>query len=85
MEWISVKDRLPKEEGYYLVCDTSSDYIMPSPYMAEYKFHWIKPMWGKVTVNKSDGFYVYSHDYRDYEEDNATHWMPLPELPKNKD
>ena len=66
MEWISVKDRLPKNDNYVLVCyhfenEPSKSYIGLSNY---YVFS-NKPRWrheNKGTV--------------------VTHWAKLPKLPK---
>lgn len=60
-KWISVKDRLPEDGGYYLVtCEGIERYVKTA--------FWVitKQIWklGYVTLP------------------NVTHWMPLPELPK---
>lgn len=60
MKWISVKDRLPKEDGWYLVY---TRYIIVPPRVVQYK---------KDAEYPFIGFY----------QNDITHWMPLPEPPK---
>lgn len=68
--WISVEERLPEENGYYLV-KVCSPHIPVRAY--EYK---PDREWGGFdTLWKGyDGSYVFDHF--------VTHWMPLPEPPK---
>ena len=75
MEWISVKDRLPVEDGKYLTywIDNGATYgmdvqrfsknprIVKGMYGNSY-LHWSKQTWDDYCV---------------------THWMPLPEPPKD--
>lgn len=64
MEWISIKDRLPEDNGrlqMFLVCRnqpsaTSGNVLIETEYFTK----------------RFNG------------ADNITHWMPLPEKPKNK-
>ena len=77
-KWISVEDRLP-ENGRYLVfqksfisgghCDFATFTQCYSGLLGD-------PMNGKQLWYKYDG------EYGDYEVTNVTHWMPLPEPPK---
>ena len=69
--WISVKDRWPKKEGYYIVAEKNGE--------------------GKVYVNRRGLLYwangpswCMSWKERDIEKIKVTHWMPLPELPKEE-
>lgn len=73
MEWISVKDRLPKIEEEVLVSyliDTPDDTILRSQ-----KVDWIHCI-------------RQYHDYQEIdwasgtEDIDVTHWMPLPKPPK---
>jgi hypothetical protein len=68
MEWISVKDRLPEHLEKILIVYEGSDNVL----MANYKN-------GLVGM----GFYVYYADGRMLIHTPVTHWMPLPEPPKN--
>ena len=67
MEWISVKDRMPKIGERVLVYDT---------------------FWRDVYIlclmqNVNDGnIRWYNRDTGWYVGDDVTHWMPLPEPPK---
>lgn len=72
MEWISVKDRLPKKNGRYL-CYTEFPNISS---VGVYYY-------GRLE-NEDDrkGFYFFDSEYGDVEASNVTHWMELPEPPK---
>lgn len=90
IEWISVKDRLPSQDGYYLVA---------------YKLQTVPPIWQfdvypfALDLYKTDkfdfprkkykgksGFYFCDPEYGYCEDSRVTHWMPLPTPPKeNKD
>ena len=85
-EWVSVKDRLPKEEDDVLVL------IREIEHYGRHKekrnvYHWIFTGWF------IDGVWAttYCHGYKKIETENeeypncehtVTHWMPLPEPPK---
>ena len=62
-KWISVEDRLPEKQGYYLVY-TEEDGV----FSAEYNPKRERCPW----TDESEG-------YCDFP---VTHWMPLPEPPK---
>jgi hypothetical protein len=81
-QWISVTERLPDEEGQYLV-------YMKSPYSGwqdvlrfakdgrkvdKYDFH---NQWKNV-------WYYYDSEYGYLTVDSVTHWMPLPQPPKGE-
>ena len=83
VKWISIKDRLPEKDGNYLcylecgaVCEAAFDSTIASK-GEEFPFgEWVG---------------VYNSDTRDFtdryweEYDAITHWMPLPEPPKDSD
>lgn len=64
-EWISVEERLPEENGRYLVCVDVSHLAFTGLTMTVV-----------MEYGKSHGFYLYSED------EQVTHWMPLPQPPK---
>lgn len=70
-DWISVEERLPETEGWYLVY-TAPDKKHRSVNKAEFfkGFEWnnFEPYWHGAGGNLS----------------NVTHWMPLPEPPKGE-
>jgi hypothetical protein len=69
--WISVKDRLPEEEGWYLVYTTpNSEYksINKAMFCKGYALGNFEPYW-----HGAGGHWA-----------NVTHWMPLPEPPKGE-
>lgn len=70
MEWISVEDRLPDEYGWFLVRD---DYLAGRE---------------KITMGFFEGKFNKTWTPLDQREkiDSMviTHWMPLPEPPKEK-
>lgn len=88
-EWISVKDKLPKEEDDVLVL------IREIEHYGRHKekrnvYHWIYTGWFV------DGVWAttYCHGYRKIETENeeypncehtVTHWMPLPELRRREE
>lgn len=61
MQWISVKDRLPEDDGKYLCCTRSGAIVVV-------KYHHFRD----------------TGRWRTYESvaQSITHWMPLPEPPK---
>lgn len=70
-QWISVKDRMPEQAGCYLV-------------YRQHFYGWGIP--GQITVCYWDGIDWFD-DYVDAEgyelpEDSVSHWMPLPDPPK---
>lgn len=80
-EWISVKDRLP-DEGKYLVCkDVHGNKIID---ICAYTNN-------LEAIDKYDfqgqnrgGWYGYDSECGYFERRNVTHWMPLPEPPKEE-
>lgn len=71
MEWISVKDELPKEDGDYLVATRILGQLNPS---------YIEVAWYDRTSKVKWSYF--DPDYGDIDmSDVVTHWMPLPLLP----
>lgn len=70
MEWISVKDRLP-EEGELVLTIT-----IARPDFPEYRLDYT------IIVTHSDNPYFWACRLTD-ECNTVTHWMPLPEPPKD--
>lgn len=76
-EWISVKDRLPEIADSYIV-------------VVKYKYDWEKDYTydTDVATYSFDGGYIDDcwNTYNDWDEGqqyiHVTHWMPLPEPPK---
>lgn len=77
-EWISVKESLPDENGRYLVVDeiTAPKNLggnhQQIRIMRFYKDEWYTPVRAPEWINAAI-------------KDNITHWMPLPEPPKEED
>ncbi len=70
--WISVEERLPEENGFYLV-KVESPHIPVRAYEYKPDMGWD----GNDRLWKGyDGSYVFDHF--------VTHWMPLPEPPKEE-
>lgn len=79
LKWIPVSERLPEKDGRYLV----------------FKRHW-NNTWFDVLgfakngervskydlENAKDVWYGYDSEYGYFSVDSVTHWMPLPEVPK---
>ena len=72
-EWISVKERPPEKEGWYQVY-TTPDKGHRSINKAQYRK---QPSW---SVNAGEGYWCGSGGIWT----NVTHWMPLPEPPKEE-
>lgn len=79
-EWIPVSERLPDTDGSYLVhkkllgstwCDVLS-FAKDGRKVDEYDFH---TKWKNV-------WYSYDSEWGHITTDSVTHWMPLPEPPK---
>lgn len=75
--WISVKDRLPEKRGFYLVyCYMHSNKVVGfAPVLEDVD------MFDFAGVKES-GWYEYDGETGYYEFMGVTHWMPLPEPPK---
>ena len=77
--WISVKDKLPDKNGDYLVVTSFFDrrrievltFVQNQEKLDSYDFH------GK----RRPGFVDYNSEYG-FSERRVSHWMPLPEIPK---
>ena len=82
-KWIPVTERLPEENGYYLVAKKIFNNSIMQEVLSfakdgrkvdKYDFHrgW-KNVW-----------YCYDSEWGHLTVDNVTHWMPLPEPPKGE-
>ena len=68
-EWISVKDRLPEEHGWYLiVVNGKVEAARREPFL----------MFGEIWNNDATG------GYSIIPEKEVTHWMPMPQPPKGE-
>jgi hypothetical protein len=73
MEWISVKDRLP-ENGIFLVVVYEWTGLLSE-----------KPKTPEVVIKRYSGYWHKKQCFYDtggYENLEVTHWMPLPDAPK---
>ena len=77
-EWTSVKDKLPDKDGDYLCCwgerKRISIYSFAKNLLKVDKYDFGR--------KKRAGFYDYDSEWGYGEMCDITHWMPLPELPK---
>ena len=85
-EWISVKDRLPDSDGRYLVCRsiTKSIKSIGVSKFTKNPYHVDKYDFSEYKGCKKPIFYEYDSEWGYCELDDVTHWMPLPELPKEE-
>ena len=75
--WISVEERLPKENGRYLIASKFSGHIF-----AEI-LSWTPQYDGPEEYLQGKAIWFdYDSEYGDYEYTGVTHWMPLPKLPE---
>lgn len=80
--WISVKDRLPKERTHVLVCvEYSVDY--PDNGEFDVKKSLVKEgYWSRGIKGRGRGWYHCLQPDIAQWISGVTHWMPLPELPE---
>lgn len=71
MEWISVKDRLPESEGLYLAYVTNHPFLGPP--------QGVKVVYYGFGIDEDLTEMEWSMQMK---EISLTHWMPLPEMPK---
>lgn len=76
--WVSVKDRLPDKRGNYLVVRKSHAYIGISHFLTNLRDNCQFEYEGEPN---EPGFYNGDGE-GDWVERDITHWMPLPDLPK---
>lgn len=71
--WIPVTERLPGQEGRYLVVHPLHNRVP-----------WVTVMYFGVPDGYDKGicFYIADNEWGDIPCDYVTHWMPLPEPPK---
>lgn len=81
-EWISVEDRLPNKNGTYLCCQEFYGHKSISIYSFAKNLRKVDK-YDFQGINRA-GWYDYDIEWGYCERDNVTHWMPLPELPKEK-
>lgn len=75
--WIDAKTNPPKEQGKYLCamgsfCIDICSYALNLEKVDEYDFY----------KQKRSGWYQYDSEYGHFERDDVTHYMPLPDPPK---
>ena len=78
-EWISVKDRMPEEDGSYII------YIKPK--CGGYPIKGCFAKNGGDYGEKIEGenvWFDYDREYGFYYISYVTHWMPLPKPPKGE-
>jgi hypothetical protein len=80
-KWINVKDKLPDKEGRYLVYKQSSYGNFFN--IANFSFNLEKVDEYDFYKENRCGWYGYDSEWGHYKHDNITHWMPLPEEPKD--
>lgn len=74
MEWIKCSDRLPEIDKKVLTLIENSRVI--GEFIGD---EWIEHYW--IDIPKKRFMNSYS-DLQQYVNENITHWMPLPEIPK---
>ena len=81
--WIPVTERLPEEDGRFLTLYP----LKTKPSVWRHKVYGFAKDLVKVDKYEFDehkpGFYGYDDEYGYYEDKDVTHWMPLPEAPKD--
>lgn len=78
MEWISVKDRKPKQEDSPILAFSSFDYFSVQA------LHYIEGWDGKGWYKDCDeyGMSLDENEAHYHEYGGMIYWMPLPKLPK---
>jgi Protein of unknown function (DUF551) len=85
-DWISVKDRLPEHHKTVLVCNNKKgmcvvvfiDSIEMNKVMEKSQYPW------ECVDVKKHPYYFISQEINQHTANNITHWMPLPEPPKDE-
>ena len=72
MNWISVKDRLPEEDSTKFIIFTEGVDVYCGRYYSRNSF------------NRESFFIVESQNGHIFNDSNVTHWMPLPDPPKDE-
>lgn len=80
--WISVKDRLPEKSGHYLIC-TSINYWHGGCWDTNSSDGTTKG-YDDTTMSVLDCYIDCTHDWNRVCNCHVTHWMPLPEPPKEE-
>lgn len=71
--WIPVSERLPEKAGQYLVCDCNSRFPFPQVYRFALESR----------LGTPKGWYYCDSEWGDISANKyVTHWMPLPDAPK---
>ena len=79
MEWISVKESLPKEDGRYLVVNKAYDRMTVEVTEFTTNLHRIDDYTFRDEVRP--GWYTFDPEVGYFERTHIAYWMPLPELP----
>lgn len=85
-QWIPVTERLPEEEGKYLTVFTINT-IPPRPVIevcCYAKDLYKVDKYDFQDKKRKPGFYQYDSEWGFFEMSDITHWMPLPEPPKEE-
>lgn len=83
MDWISVKDRMPEKPGHYLIC-TSINYWRGGCWDTNSSDGTTEGYAG-TTMSVLDCYFDNTHDWNRVWNNRVTHWMPLPEPPKEEE
>lgn len=80
MKWISVEERLPDEDGHYIVFE-----VWPYGNIISLAFYAPKYNGFEEHLNGRAVWYKYDSEVGDFEVTDVTHWMPLPEPPETEE
>lgn len=83
--WIPVEERLPEENGRYLVHSYIPSLKHPFIYAADFSNDLYKvDSYDFARMKGKGGFFSYDNEWGFFEIDSITHWMPLPKGPKEE-
>ena len=83
--WIPVEERLPDVRGKYLISRSAKWLTNPIFEVADFANDLYKvDSYDFPNMKGKSGFYSYDDEWGFFEIDSITHWMPLPEPPKEK-
>lgn len=80
MQWFDAKTNPPSKNGRYL-CVIDYGWGPPSQGVLSYTKNLESVDDIDFEGRKRPGWYYYDSEYGYLENDNVSHWMPLPELP----
>lgn len=81
MKWISVKEKMPKQNETVWICNQETGFVTIGSYVYFYNEGWFWVVTNGVIYSEEREIISECELDDDY---NITHWQKLPKLPKSK-